>query len=77
MPLIPTVNDSQENLAATALLLKGARALEKVELLPYHRAAGAKYASVGMTYKPNFPVDQTPEIHIQPFADLVMEVNVL
>lgn len=77
VPLIPTVNDSLENLAATALLLRDAKALEKVELLPYHRAAGAKYASVGLAYEPDFPAEQAPEIHTQPFTDLGMEVQVL
>jgi pyruvate formate lyase activating enzyme len=77
VPLIPTLSDSLANLTATALLLKGAKALEKVELLPYHRAAGAKYQSVGMIYQPDFPVDLPPEIHTQPFADLGMEVTVL
>ncbi|MEA5014212.1 MAG: glycyl-radical enzyme activating protein [Candidatus Limiplasma sp.] len=77
VPLIPTLTDSLENLQATARLLAGAKALEKVELLPYHKAAGAKYASVGLAYRPPFPVDHPPQIHTQPFTDLGMEVTVL
>ena len=77
VPLIPTVNDSLENLKATAELIAGAETLDKVELLPYHRAAGAKYQSAGLRYDPGFPVDQPPQIITEPFADLGMEVCVL
>ena len=42
IPLIPTVNDTEENMRRTAALLQGAARLERVELLPYHKTAGAK-----------------------------------
>lgn len=77
VPLIPTVNDNEANLRATAEMIADARTLDKVELLPYHRAAGAKYQSAGMRYDPGFPVDQPPRILTQPFAELEMEVCVL
>lgn len=57
IPMIPGVNDTRENLEQTASFLKGARALEKVELLPYHKTAGAKYAMVGREYSPDFDPD--------------------
>lgn len=77
IPLIPTVNDSIENMKATAERIAGSPFLDKVELLPYHKAAGAKYQSAGMMYDPGFPVDQTPVIHLDPFTALGMEVRVL
>lgn len=77
IPLIPTVNDSEENLRRTAALIAGSQYLDKVELLPYHKAAGAKYQSAGMQYQPRFPVDQPPQIHTKPFEELGMEVCVL
>ena len=77
VPLIPTVNDSFENLKATADKIAGSPFLDKVELLPYHKAAGAKYQSAGMSYDPGFPMDQSPAIHLEPFYALGMEVNVL
>ncbi len=77
VPLIPTVNDDLDNLRATAALLEGAKALEKVELLPYHRAAGAKYGSVGLSYQPAFPAEAAPEIHPEPFQEFGVEVSVL
>ena len=77
VPLIPTVNDSLENMRRTAELIAGSTYLDRVELLPYHRAAGAKYQSAGLRYEPGFPTDQPPQIHTQPFEVLGMEVNVL
>ena len=77
IPLIPDVNDSPENMRATAQLIAGAPALDQVELLPYHTAAGAKYQSAGLRYDPGFPTDKAPQIDIQPFEQLGMEVHVL
>ena len=69
IPLIPTVNDTEENMRRTAALLKGAPQLERVELLPYHKTAGAKYGAVGMNYDPGFPTGQEPQIHLEPFQE--------
>jgi pyruvate formate lyase activating enzyme len=63
VPLIPGVNDTLENMEATAELLKSAKGLQRVELLRYHKTAGAKYPMVGMEYKPDFDEDATPQIH--------------
>jgi pyruvate formate lyase activating enzyme len=52
VPLIPTINDSAENLAATAAFvsedLVGALG---VEVLPYHALGVGKYRSLGLQYK--------------------------
>lgn len=77
IPLIPTVNDSCENMKATADLIAGSPFLDMVELLPYHKAAGAKYQSAGMKYDPGFPADQPPAVHPEPFAALGIAVSVL
>lgn len=61
VPLIPGVNDTEENLGATASLLTDAEHLEKIELLPYHQTAGAKYTMLGKTYHPDF--DTTREVN--------------
>ncbi len=63
IPVIPGVNDSDRNFEDTAGLLAGTRSLEKVELLPYHRTAGAKYSMVGREYRPAFPEDREPYIN--------------
>ena len=58
IPVIPGVNDNEENYRRTAAFFAGAKALEKVELLPYHRTAGAKYGMVGKKYRPAFDTEQ-------------------
>ena len=63
IPLIPGVNDTVENMLATAELLQGAKGLQRVELLRYHKTAGAKYPMVGINYTPGFDEDKVPEIH--------------
>ena len=77
VPLIPTVNDTPENMEATARLIEGAPMLEKVELLRYNQAAGAKYAGVGLTYAPDFPERQAPRILREPFESRGMRVEIL
>ena len=77
IPLIPTVNDTYENMEATARLLENCPLLEMVELLRYNKAAGAKYSGVGLTYKPDFPEDKTPEIIKEPFEKRGITVGIL
>jgi len=67
VPVIPGVNDSDENLEATARLLAGAENLERVELLRYNRSAGAKYGLVGEEYRPGFDVDKEPNMNLAIF----------
>jgi pyruvate formate lyase activating enzyme len=68
IPLIPGVNDDRPNLEAVAHFLSGARALRRVELLPYNVLAGAKYRAVGQEYNPGFAVDGAPNIDAQAFS---------
>jgi len=77
VPLIPTVNDTYENMEATAKLLEDAEMLEKVELMRYNKAAGAKYSGVGMEYKVDFPEDRDPVIIREPFERRGIRVDVL
>ena len=63
IPVIPGVNDSDENFEQTALRLTDAPALEQVELLPYHGTAGAKYAMVGRQYRPEFDTAAAPNLN--------------
>lgn len=59
IPLIPGVNDNEENFRRTAEWIAGAKALQRVELLPYHKSAGAKYSMVGKEYHPDFDTEKT------------------
>lgn len=51
MPLIPGLNDDAENLSALARRLSGAKALQRVEFLPYNPFTGAKYAMAEMPFQ--------------------------
>ena len=54
IPVIPGVNDNGEHFRAVAAFVAGAPALLRVELLPYHLTAGAKYPMLGKPYQPGF-----------------------
>ena len=63
IPLIPDVTDTESNMTAIAdAIHKLQRGPDQVELLPYNRAAGSKYASCGMKFEPGF--DELKEISI-------------
>ena len=50
IPVIPGINDSQENMQLSAAFLSELDGIERVELLTYHRLGGGKYESLGMEY---------------------------
>ena len=76
IPLIPGVNDTPDNMEATAMLLKGAIGLQRVELLRYHKTAGAKYPMVGLQYNPPFDENKEPEIY-DAFTDKGIKLMIL
>jgi pyruvate formate lyase activating enzyme len=51
IPVIPEVNDDEENLLATAALARSLPGVKRVDLLPYHQAALAKYENLGQSYR--------------------------
>ena len=67
VPLIPGVSDTVENMWQTADLLKDAELLQRVELMPYNRSAGAKYPMVGKVFKPGFDENTAPKVSLEPF----------
>ena len=75
IPLINGVNDGADNLRATAELLKGAKSLQRVELLPYSALAGAKYEMLGKSYGETFTAPK--EVDITPFRDLGIECKIM
>lgn len=58
LPLIPGVNDSRDNIAATIRFIKQLQNVSSVDVLPYHRAAKAKYKKLGTVY----PGDTIPAL---------------
>ena len=49
-PVIPGLNDSEENITATAEFIKDIPNINEYELLPYHNLGESKYASLGVPY---------------------------
>jgi len=68
IPTMPGVNDSFAEKDAIAKLLEGAPGLQGVELLPYNRLAGSKYAKLGRTYAPGFDENKKPDLSTDAFA---------
>ena len=63
VPLVPGVTDTDENLAGIARTVEKMPGLVEVDLLPYNRAAGAKYRYAGMEFKPDY--DETRPVEFQ------------
>jgi pyruvate formate lyase activating enzyme len=74
VPLVPGVTDSDENLRAIASTVCGLPGLIGVDLLPYNRAAGAKYAAAGRPFNPGF--DETRPLNLNPFIFEAMGIKV-
>lgn len=77
IPVIPGVNDNEENFRSTAEWIAGAPALQKVQLLPYHKAAGAKYKMAGKEYRPAFDAERPVWISQKIFEEYGIRSEVL
>ena len=62
MPIIPGVNDTEEHFQTAAEIVKDAKTLLRIDILPYQRAAGAKYSMVGREYTPEFDPEAVPNL---------------
>lgn len=76
IPLIPTVNDTEENLHATAKFMRKCGA-DRIELLPYNKLAGAKYLMMGREYAADFDGSIEPQTRLEIFGEYGIEVKVL
>jgi len=50
IPIIPGINDDDDNLEATGEFLSGIRGIEQINILPYHNIAMEKYKRLNMKY---------------------------
>ena len=74
VPLIPGVNDSQQELQALGAFAAGLPSLQRIDLLPYHNSAESKYHGLGRDYP--LPEISTPsEQHMQASAGLLQEAG--
>jgi pyruvate formate lyase activating enzyme len=76
VPLIPGVTDTGENLTLIAATIRGLPGLERVDLLPYNKAAGGKYKGLGMEFQPAFDEGRDVNIDTEPFVSAGIRVNV-
>lgn len=72
VPLIPGVTDTEENFCGIARLITGLPGLQRVDLLPYNRAAGAKYAACGVKFSPTYDESKPTRLNF----DLLKSVGV-
>ena len=77
VPLIPGVTDTEANLSAIARLVAGMRGLQRVDLLPYNRAAGAKYGACGLKFQPRYDESRPVNPDTACVAAAGIEVRVL
>ena len=75
VPLISGLNDGDTEMRQIAELLQGESGLERVELLPYNEAAGAKYKMIGKPYPYDFYAPRN--IHADIFSQSRIDVRVL
>ena len=61
IPLVPGLNDSSENIEATARFVAEAGGVERMELLPYHRYGMHRYELLGREYGLRDLQGPTPE----------------
>jgi len=50
-PVIPGINDDDENVTRTAEFIRSLPSIDHINLLPYHRAGIEKYRSLGKPYR--------------------------
>ena len=53
MPVIPTINDSQENITAMGAFCVKLKSVKKIQLLPYHRLGIETYKRLFIPYSLN------------------------
>jgi len=76
VPLVPGVTDTDDNLAAIAETVTGLAGMIRVDLLPYNKAAGGKYAAAGMTFAVDYDESREVNANTAPFERLSIPVRV-
>jgi pyruvate formate lyase activating enzyme len=77
VPLVPGVTDTSENLAAIARTAQSLSGRPRIELLPYNRAAGGKYAPCGMQFRPEYDEKQACHPDLTAFQSLGLEAVII
>lgn len=77
VPLVPGVTDTPGNLAAIVEVCRGLCGLERVDLMPYNRAAGGKYGACGRRFSPVWDDAREPVADTAPFVRAGIPVRVV
>jgi pyruvate formate lyase activating enzyme len=77
VPMVPGVTDTNQNLQDIIQTVRGLSGLLRVELLPYNRAAGSKYQSVGMSFMPEYDETQELDLNTELFMQAGIEVAIV
>jgi pyruvate formate lyase activating enzyme len=77
VPLVPGVTDTTANLSEITRLVAGLPGLLRVDLLPYNRAAGGKYAACGMEFRPGFDESRESRVSTTCFEAVGLEARIL
>jgi pyruvate formate lyase activating enzyme len=70
VPLIPGVNDDEDNICGVAAMVAGLETVPPIHLLPFHAGASGKYRALGMSYALEGVRSPTEE-HVQSLASLI------
>jgi pyruvate formate lyase activating enzyme len=76
VPLVPGVTDTPANLSAIANKVNGLPGLVQVDLLPYNRAAGAKYEAAGMEFLPDYDETRPVNSDVKIFEKMGIKVHI-
>ena len=77
VPLAPGVTDTEANFAAIARVARKLPGRPRVELLPYNRAAGGKYAACGLEWRPDYDETVPCRTDLTPFHERQVDARVL
>ena len=77
VPLVPGVTDTNQNLARIVQTLRGLSGMLRVDLLPYNKAAGSKYQSAGMEFKPDYNESSELNLNTALFEQAGIKVTVV
>jgi pyruvate formate lyase activating enzyme len=76
IPLVPGVTDTDLNLGGIIQTVRGMPGLLRVDLLPYNKAAGAKYEYAGMEFKPEYDESGKLNLNTALFEQVGIEVSI-
>lgn len=77
VPMVPGVTDTNQNLLDIIQTVRELSGLMWVDLLPYNKAAGAKYQSAGMTFMPEYDESQELNLNTDLFRQAGIRVNIV